>query len=265
MRFDILTIFPGMFEGPFRESILKRAIDRGLIEVAIHNIRDYATDRHRTTDDYPFGGGTGMVMKPEPIFAAAEAVLAARQPPPPGWPGERVFVPPGSAVVLMSPQGRLLTQSVAQALSAREHLLIICGRYEGVDERVRQLLATDEISIGDYVLTGGELPAMVLVDCVARLVPGVLPSAAPLDESHVAGLLEYPQYTRPADFRGARVPDVLISGNHALVARWRRCQSILRTYLRRPDLLQQKELSDDDRLLLAGIEQALAKGETPCG
>lgn len=264
MRFDILTLFPAMFEGPFRESMLKRASERGLIEIAIHNIRDYATDRHRTTDDYPFGGGRGMVMKPEPIFAAAEAVLAARQRPPVGWPPERVFVPSGSAVVLMSPQGRVLTQGVARELATFAHLVLICGRYEGVDERVRTLLATDEVSIGDYVLTGGELPAMVLVDCVARLVPGVLPSDAAEEESHAAGLLEYPQYTRPSEFRRAKVPDVLLSGHHAAIRRWRRCQSLLRTYLRRPELLERAELTAEDRRLLAQIKRSLEVGEQPC-
>ena len=265
MHFDVLTIFPGMFEGPLRESILKRAQDRGLVSIAIHNIRDYTADRHRTTDDYPFGGGTGMVMKPEPIFAAAEAVLAQREPVPPDWPGDRVYIPPGSAVVLLSPQGRPLTQALARDLSRLQHLVLICGRYEGVDERVRLYLATDEISVGDYVLTGGELPAMVLIDCVTRLVPGVLPNEAPLEESHAAGLLEYPQYTRPPDFRGWRVPDVLLSGHHAAVARWRRCQSLWRTLQRRPDLLQSAELSAEDRRLLSAIEESLAKGEPPCG
>lgn len=264
IHFDILTIFPGMFEGPFRESMVKRAIERGLVSVDIHNIRDYATDRHRTTDDCPFGGGTGMVMKPEPIFAAAEAALGKRQAPPPDWPANEVYVPPGSAVVLLSPQGRVLGQAIAQQLATLDHVVLICGRYEGVDERVRQHLATDEVSIGDYVLTGGELPAMVLVDCVSRLIPGVLPTEAPLDESHATGLLEYPQYTRPADFRGWSVPEILLSGHHAMVARWRRCQSLLRTLLRRPELLAQAPLDDADRKMLAGLEEKLAKGETPC-
>lgn len=264
MRFDILTIFPGMFDGPFRESMLKRAVERGLIEIVVHNIRDWATDRHRTTDDYPFGGGRGMIMKPEPLFAATEAVLARRLPPPPDWPRERVYVPPGSAVILLSPQGRVLTQAIAQELAALEHLVLLCGRYEGVDERVHQALATDVISIGDYVLTGGELPAMVLVDCVARLVPGVLPSDAPVEESHSAGLLEYPQYTRPAEFRGMAVPEVLISGHHANVARWRRCQSLLRTYLLRPDLLEKAPLSDTDKRMLASIIAAVEEGRDPC-
>lgn len=264
MRFDVLTIFPGMLEGPLRESIIQRAQERGLVSIAVHNIRDFATDRHHTTDDYPFGGGTGMVMKPEPIFAATEAVLARRESPPADWPPDHVYVPPGSAVVLLSPQGRPLSQAVARQLSELEHLVLICGRYEGVDERVRIHLATDEISIGDYVLTGGELPAMVLIDCVTRLVPGVLPIEAPLEDSHAAGLLEYPQYTRPPDFRGWRVPEVLLSGHHGAVARWRRCQSLWRTLLRRKDLVQTAELDGEDRKRLASIEEALAKGDTPC-
>ncbi len=265
MRFDILTLFPGMFEGPFRESMLKRAAERGLIEIAIHNIRDHATDRHRTTDDYPFGGGRGMVMKVEPIFAAAAAVLADSGEPPPDWPPERLYVPPDTAVILMSPQGRLLDQNIAHQLAGLQRVVLICGHYEGVDERVRGLVATDELSIGDYVLTGGELPAMVLVDCVARLVPGVLPSDAPGEESHAAGLLEYPHYTRPAQFHGQKVPDILLSGHHAAIRRWRRCQSLLRTYLRRPELLERADLDDADRRELARIQRALAAGESPCG
>lgn len=264
MRFDVLTIFPGMFDGPFRESMLKRASDRSLIEIHIHNIRDWATDRHHTTDDYPFGGGRGMVMKPEPVFAAAEAILAERATRPPDWTDGRPFVPPGSAVVLLSPQGRVLNQNLAHELADYEHLLLICGRYEGVDERIRTHLATEIVSIGDYVLTGGELPAMVLIDCVSRLVPGVLPSDAPVEESHYGGLLEYPQYTRPAEFRGVVVPEILISGHHANVKRWRRCQSLLRTYLQRPELLERAALDDADRKLLAKIVAATERGESPC-
>ncbi|MHB1005859.1 MAG: tRNA (guanosine(37)-N1)-methyltransferase TrmD [Chloroflexota bacterium] len=265
MRFDILTLFPGMFEGPFRESMLKRASDRGLIEINLHNIRDYATDRHRTTDDYPFGGGTGMVMKPDPIFAALESVMAQRGVvPPPDWPGDRVYAPPLSAIVLMTPQGRRLEQRVAQELATLEHIVLVCGRYEGVDERIRSYAVTDEISIGDYVLTGGELPAMVLVDCVSRLVPGVLPTDAPVEESHSEGLLEYPQYTRPADFRGHQVPEMLISGHHENVRKWRRCQSLWRTHLRRPDLLAKMELDKEDLTMLRRIKNAIAEGRSPC-
>jgi tRNA (guanine37-N1)-methyltransferase len=264
MHFDILTLFPAMFAGPLDESIIKRARQRGLISVDIHNIRDFATDRHHTTDDYPFGGGRGMVMKPEPIFAAVEAVLATHAPRPADWPENEVFLPPETAVVLLTPQGRLLTQAITKELSLKQRLVLICGRYEGVDERVRLHLPTHEVSIGDYVLTGGELPAMVLLDCVTRLVPGVLPSETPVEESHFAGLLEYPHYTRPADFRGWGVPEVLLSGHHAAVARWRRCQSLLRTLLRRPELLQSAELSREDQKQLATVRTALDEGQPPC-
>jgi tRNA (guanine37-N1)-methyltransferase len=238
MRIDILTIFPEMFRGPFDESIIKRAREAGLVEIHVHNIRDWATDRHRTVDDYPYGGGPGMVMKPEPIFAAAEAVLAmdVRRGP----------------VVLLTPIGRLFSQQVAEELARQERLLLICGRYEGFDARVHHYLATDEISIGDYVLSGGELPAMVVVDAVVRLLPGALgdPESAH-QESFAQGLLEYPHYTRPAEFRGWRVPDVLLSGNHQEIARWRRRQSILLTARRRPDLLARAALSPEEREWLA--------------
>ena len=210
MRFDVFTLFPGMFTSPFAESILRRAMDTYLIEVATHNIRDYTTDKHHITDDYAYGGGGGMVMKPEPIFAAVESVLAGEQDVP---------------IILMSPAGRQFTHAIAKELAQYPRIALICGHYEGVDERVREHLVTDEISIGDYVLTGGELPAMVIIDAVSRQVPGVLPSWAPINESHVHGLLEHPHYTRPAEFRGWRVPDVLLNGNHADIERWRREQS----------------------------------------
>lgn len=234
MRFDILTLFPEMFDGPLNHSILKRAREQGLISVTAHNIRDYATDKHRMTDDTPYGGGGGMVMKPEPIFEAVEAILA-------GDPGHQ------GPVILLSPQGRLFTQEVAQELAAHSRILLICGRYEGVDERVREFLVDDEISVGDYVLTGGEIPAMVIVDAVSRLVAGVLGDpAATLKDSHARGLLEYPQYTRPAIFRGHAVPEALLCGNHGEIALWRRRQGLRRTYERRPDLLQKAELTDED-------------------
>ncbi len=221
MRIDVLTLFPEMFGGPLGHSILKRAVERGVLEVALTNPRDFATDRHRTVDDAPYGGGPGMVMKPGPLFAAAEAVAR-----------------PGSPIVLLSPRGRVFTQAVARELAGHDHLVLICGHYEGVDERVRDHLATDELSIGDYVLTGGELAAMVIVDAVARLLPGVLgDDLSSADESHSGGLLEYPQYTRPPEFRGRRVPDALLSGNHALIEGWRRWQSLLVTALHRPDLI----------------------------
>ncbi|MBS1252816.1 MAG: tRNA (guanine-N(1)-)-methyltransferase [Anaerolineales bacterium] len=237
MRFDIFTLFPQMFAGPFEESIIKRAQENGLVEVAIHDIRAYTRDRHRTADDTPYGGGGGMVMKPEPIFRAVEDVLTDSV-------GDSVGDTP---VVLLTPQGRLFAQDVARELATEDRLALICGHYEGVDERVRQHLATDEISIGDYVLTGGEVPAMVIVDAVTRLLPDVLgdPFAAAAD-SHATGLLEHPHYTRPYDFRGWTVPDVLLSGHHGEVARWRRRQVLRRTWERRPGLLEQADLSAED-------------------
>jgi tRNA (guanine37-N1)-methyltransferase len=242
MRFDILTLFPQMFEGPFQESMVGRAIDQGLVSIAIHNIRDYTTDKHHVTDDTPYAGGGGMIMKPEPIFNAVEAILAAD--------------PPESVPrVLLSPQGRLLTQDLAWELGAHSRVLLICGHYEGVDERVRQYLVSDEISIGDYVLTGGEIPAMVIIDAVTRLIPGVLgdPKAATRD-SHADGLLEHPQYTRPAEFEGHTVPEVLRSGNHAAVALWRRREALRRTYERRPDLLENADLTEEDLAFLRTLK-----------
>jgi tRNA (guanine37-N1)-methyltransferase len=240
MRFDIFTLFPEIFSGVFDESIIKRARQAHLVEIALHDIRDYTTDKHHVTDDYTYAGGGGMVMKPDPVFAAVEAVLGA--------PPQQV------PVILLSPQGRVFNQEIARELAGHAHIALICGHYEGVDERVREHLATDEISIGDYVLTGGEIPAMVIVDAVARLIPGVLghPSAAATD-SHAAGLLEGPHYTRPAEFRGWRVPDILLSGNHAQIEAWRRRESLRRTLERRPDLLQQAELSEQDREYLKGL------------
>jgi tRNA (guanine37-N1)-methyltransferase len=231
LRIDVVTLFPEMF-APLSHSILGRAIERGLMTVNYINPRDFTTDRHRTVDDYPYGGGPGMVMKAEPIFLAVESVAR-----------------PGSAVILLSPVGRVFKQSIAAELAARDHLVLICGHYEGVDERVREYLATDEISIGDYVLTGGELAAMVIVDAVARLVPGVLGHAESAgDESHSHGLLEYPQYTRPLEFRGWSVPERLLSGHHAEIAKWRRRQALGRTAALRPDLMTPElkaELADD--------------------
>jgi len=245
LRFDVLTIFPAMIAGPTQESIVKRAVEAGLLTVRVHNIRDFASDKHHTTDDTPYGGGAGMVMKPEPVFLAAEHALAEAKSA--GECGD------DSAIVLLTPQGRLFTQDVAAELAERRHIVLICGRYEGVDERVREHLATDEISIGDYVLTGGELPALVVLDAVARLVPGVLDAESLAEESISSGLLEYPQYTRPASFRGWTVPDVLLSGNHAAIARWRRQQSLLRTLRRRPDLLARAELTPEDRKFLDSL------------
>lgn len=233
MHFDVFTLFPAIFEGPLQESILKRAQEMGRLVVALHDIRAYASGKHRITDDYPYGGGGGMVMKPEPIFAAVQSVL-----------GERVSDAP---IILLTPQGRLFDQGVARELAVYERLALICGRYEGVDERVRQYLATDEISIGDYVLTGGELPGLVLIDAVTRLLPGVLGDVgATLDDSHASGLLEYPHYTRPPDFCGYTVPEILLSGHHAQIARWRRREALRRTWERRPDLLEQVKLLPAD-------------------
>ncbi|MGD9100232.1 MAG: tRNA (guanosine(37)-N1)-methyltransferase TrmD [Anaerolineae bacterium] len=236
MHFDVFTLFPLIFEGPLQESILKRAQDMGRLSVALHDIRHYASGKHRITDDYPYGGGGGMVMKPDPIFAAVKGVL-----------GEQTSVP----IILLTPQGRLFSQALARDLAQHERLALICGRYEGVDERVRQYLVTDEISIGDYVLTGGELPGLVLIDAITRLLPGVLGDAgATLDDSHASGLLEYPHYTRPADFCGYTVPEVLLSGHHAQISRWRRREALRRTWERRPDLLDQIELTPTDRQFL---------------
>jgi len=244
MRIDILTLFPEMFAGPFDASITARARAGGMLEIALHNPREYTTDKHRIVDDYAYGGGPGMVMKPEPLFACAEAVRAMAEPP--------------GRVVLLTPQGRLLSNDVAAELAGEPRLIVICGHYEGVDERVREGLADDEISIGDYVLSGGEPAAMVLVDAVARQLPGVLGSEQSLEEeSHAQGLLEYPQYTRPPEYRGMAVPEILLSGHHAEIAKWRREQSIARTARRRPDLLAKARLT--------AAERRAVEPETPDG
>jgi tRNA (guanine37-N1)-methyltransferase len=241
MRIDILTLFPEMFRGPFEASIVGRAIEARLVEIAAHDIRDYAEDRHQVADDYPYGGGPGMVMKPEPIFRAVESVRA-------------MAAEPGR-VVLLTPQGRLLENQVVEEISQVSRLILLCGHYEGVDERIREHLVDDEISVGDYVLSGGEIAAMVVVDAVVRRLPGALGSGASLEEeSHAQGLLEYPQYTRPAEFRGWRVPEVLLSGHHAEIARWRREQGVLRTARRRPDLLARAPLSDKERRMVSSLE-----------
>jgi tRNA (guanine37-N1)-methyltransferase len=221
MKIDVVTLFPGMFAGPLDESIIQRGRTAGLLDLKIHNLRDYTKDRHRTVDDKPFGGGPGMLLKPEPLFEAVESLATAE-----------------SHVILLSPVGRTFNQGIARELSARPHLLLLCGSYEGFDERVREHLADDELSIGDYVLTNGALPAMVVIDAVVRLLPGVLgDDASSQDESFSRDLLEYPHYTRPADFRGWKVPEVLTSGNHAEIGKWREEQARLRTVRRRPDLL----------------------------
>ena len=238
MHFDIFTLFPTMFQGPFTESILKRAQERGLLSIALHNIRDVTTDKHHIVDDYPYGGGAGMVMKPEPIFSAVEIIYQ------------------GGPIILLTPQGRLFNQHIARELAQEQRITLLCGHYEGVDERVRQYLATDELSIGDYVLTGGELAAMIVVDAVSRLLPGVLAQDSTHEESHSANLLEYPQYTRPPEFRGWRVPDVLLSGHHEQIARWRRKESLRRTRERRPDLFARLDVSSKlDMKLLKELEE----------
>ena len=246
MRFDVFSIFPDALKPYLEMSILQRAIENGLLDVQLHDIRASAVDRHHTTDDAPYGGGGGMVMKPEPVFKAVEEVL--------GSPAE-------CPIILLTPQGRVFKQQIAMELAGQPRLALLCGRYEGVDERIRTHLVSDEISIGDYVLTGGELPAMILIDAVTRLIPGVLgdPDGAQ-DDSHASGLLEYAHFTRPVEFRGWRVPDVLMSGNHAEIARWRRQQSLLRTRLRRPDMLDKAGLTDEDRKFLSHIENEEDKG-----
>ena len=247
MQIDILTLFPQMFQSPFSSSILKRAIEQRLITINIYNIRDYTHDKHHIVDDYVYGGGSGMVLKPEPIFEAVESVksdIPLKQ-------GASIL-----PIILLTPQGRPFSQQVALELSKCSHLILICGHYEGVDERVREYLATDEISIGDYVLSGGELAAMVIVDATARLLPGVLGSeASPLDDSHATGLLEYPQYTRPPVYRGWSVPEVLLSGNHAQITKWRREQAILRTLKRRPELLDKADLCLEEVQLISRWKQ----------
>lgn len=227
MKFDILTILPEMLRGPLDESILKRAQEKQLVEICVRNLRDWTHDKHRTTDDRPFGGGPGMVMKPEPIFEAVEELKRGS---------------PGAWVVMLTPQGRRFDQQAARDLATREHVIMICGHYEGVDERVREALVDEEISIGDYVLTNGALAAMVVVDATARLVPGVLGHAdSAKDESFSDGWLEYPQYTRPAEYRSMAVPEVLLSGDHAVIAAWRQEQSRQRTRRQRPDLMKDDE------------------------
>jgi tRNA (guanine37-N1)-methyltransferase len=249
MRIDVFTLFPQVFQPYLETSILHRAIQRQLVEIYLHNIRDWTTDRHHVTDDVPYGGGGGMVMKAEPIFATIEGVLGPE---------------PSCPVILLTPQGRMLDQVTAYELSQQPQLALLSGRYEGIDERVRQHLVSDEISIGDYVLSGGELPSLVLIDAIVRLLPGALgdPKGA-LDDSHASGLLEYPHFTRPAQFRGWEVPEILTSGDHARIARWRREQALLRTYLRRPDLLAKAELSDADRLFIEQIAHDEAGESSP--
>ncbi|MDP2690505.1 MAG: tRNA (guanosine(37)-N1)-methyltransferase TrmD [Deltaproteobacteria bacterium] len=253
MRFDILTLFPDFFISPLRQSITGRAIERGIIDVRTHNIRDYTTDKHRTTDDYPYGGGAGMVMKAEPVVRALEGLGAG---------GARAGrAKAGGAgrrkVLLTTPQGVPFSHGLAVELSALDEIIIVCGRYEGFDERIRTF-ADMEVSAGDYVLTGGEIPALLIVDAVSRLLPGVLgEESSATDETFSRGLLEYPQYTRPEEFRSMKVPDVLLSGNHREIERWRRAQSIIRTYSRRPELLEMADLSEEDRRLIEVLKKGI--------
>lgn len=249
MRFDILTLFPGMFAGPLTESILKRAVQAGTISIGLHDIREHAADKHRTADDAPYGGGAGMVMKPAPLAAAIRAVLNTQAP---GAENQPLAQPVlgTSQVILMSPAGECFSQALAHELAGYDRLVLVCGHYEGVDERVREAMIDREISIGDYVLTGGELAAMVLVDAVARLVPGVIDAESIGEESHSGGLLEYPHYTRPAVWEGREVPEVLRNGHHGQVAQWRRQQQLRRTLARRPDMLAQAQLSNADLAFL---------------
>jgi tRNA (guanine37-N1)-methyltransferase len=233
MRFDVITIFPEIFRGVFEFGIIRRAVESGLVEIAVHDLRDYTHDRHRQVDDRPFGGGAGMVMKPEPVFRAVEALSAGAA---------------EVSTVLLSPQGRLFDQRAAEEFSRRPRVILICGRYEGVDERVVKYLVTDEVSIGDYVLSGGEIPAMVVIDAVTRLIPGALGCEQSAErESFAEGLLDCPHYTRPADFRGLKVPDVLLSGNHAEIERWRRLKAVEKTLKRRPDLMRARVPGEAER------------------
>jgi tRNA (guanine37-N1)-methyltransferase len=253
MQFEVFTLLPEVFPPYLESSILQRARQRGLIDVRIHNIRDYTHDKHHTTDDTPYGGGGGMVMKPEPVFEAIEAVLGQ---------ASGLAQPVSGPIILLTPQGRVFTQRVAEELSRYERIVLLCGRYEGVDERIREHLVTDEISVGDYVLTGGELPALLVIDAVSRLLPGVLgdPTGAE-DDSHSMGLLEYPHYTKPPEFRGWKVPEVLASGNHARIDQWRREQALARTHARRPDMLEKAELSEKDKKYIERLKSKVEESD----
>jgi tRNA (guanine37-N1)-methyltransferase len=249
MQFEVFTLLPEVFPSYLETSIIKRARERGLINVRVHNIRDYTHDKHHMTDDTPYGGGGGMVMKPEPIFEAVETVLGLNADPASPEPESNI------PIIMLTPQGRVFNQSIAQELSQHEHIVLVCGRYEGIDERIREHLVTDEISIGDYVLTGGELPALILIDAISRFLPDVLgdPTGAQ-DDSHAMGLLEYPHYTRPPEFRGWKIPEVLLSGAHAKIDKWRREQALLRTFKKRPDMLEKAELTKEDRKFIEKLK-----------
>ena len=255
MQFEVFTLLPEVFPSYLDTSILKKARERGLIQVNVHNIRDYTHDKHHTTDDTPYGGGGGMVMKPEPVFEAIETVLGIASPP-------STPEPDSTPIILLTPQGRVFNQSIAKELSQHKRIVLLCGRYEGIDERIRENLVTDQISIGDYVLTGGEIPALILIDAVSRLLPNVLgdPTGAE-DDSHAMGLLEYPHYTRPPEFRGSKVPDVLLSGDHAKIEKWRREQALERTFNKRPDMLEKADLTKEDLKLLKKLKEQQTDNE----
>jgi tRNA (guanine37-N1)-methyltransferase len=247
MKFDIVTIFPRMFDAPLAEGIVGRAITRGLVDLRVHDLRDFTEDRHRTVDDVPFGGGPGMVLKVKPVVEAVDAIRRERGEP--------------ATVILTSPQGRPFSQAEAVRLSRLPHVVLICGRYEGVDERVRERVVTEDLSIGDYVLTGGELPAMVILDAVARLLPGAVGDEQSVEaDSFSRGLLDFPHYTRPAEFDGMKVPDVLVSGHHGAIRRWRKREALRRTLERRPELLERADLDDEDRALLRELNEEREKG-----
>jgi len=255
MQFEVFTLLPEVFPPYLESSILKRAAQRGLINVRVHNIREYTQDKHHVTDDTPYGGGGGMVMKPEPIFEAVETVLGLAAPPPSGTMQTQPEFDSKIPIILLTPQGRTFNQRVAEELSGYERIALLCGRYEGVDERIREHLVTDEISIGDYVLTGGELPALMIIDAVSRLIPGVLgdPTGAE-DDSHSMGLLEYPHYTKPSEFRDWKVPEILLSGDHAKIDKWRREQALTRTFNKRPDMLETAELTEKDKEFVESLK-----------
>jgi tRNA (guanine37-N1)-methyltransferase len=266
MQFEVFTLLPEVFPSYLETSIIKRARERGLIHVRVHNIRDYTHDKHHMTDDTPYGGGGGMVMKPDPVFEAVESALGlnlefVQSDTYPGGQGQgaegQPKPGPNIPIILLTPQGRVFNQSIAEELSRHSHIALICGRYEGIDERIREHLVTDEISIGDYVLTGGELPALILIDAISRFLPDVLgdPTGAQ-DDSHAMGLLEYPHYTRPPEFRGWKIPEVLLSGAHAKIDKWRREQALQRTLKKRPDMLEKAELTKEDRKFLEKLKQA---------
>jgi tRNA (guanine37-N1)-methyltransferase len=249
MRFHVLTLFPEMFDSPLSVSIIARAQKQGLVQIDLHNIRDHTHNRHNTVDDYPFGGGPGMLLKPDPLFESVEEIR------------ESATLDETTPIVLMTPQGRRFDQRTAEEFSELSDIVFICGRYEGVDERVRQHLVTDEISIGDYVLGGGELAAMVVIDAVTRLIPGVVGSAeSPANDSHTTGLLQHPLYTRPSEYRGIGVPDVLISGHHANIAKWQRHEALRRTFERRPDMLESADLSAEDHKFIEQLKAERSSG-----